>query len=200
MLILQQLILLLLIQLYVLINQDFRLDSQVVNGSKLLTCPERFLGSNPSLGAKTHGVLSSYEIQYIEKYNTYSKGYNATKGGDGSILFDYNLILKLYQEGLSMIEVASKVGCCTDTVSKVIHINNVPIHKVIRGFCKEPLKVKQFSLDNEFIRQWDSIADAARWLVDNGYAKTYNGGVRQKISLCAKGKLKTAYKFIWRWK
>ena len=118
--------------------------------------------------------LSSYEIQYIEKYNTYSKGYNATKGG--SILFDYNLILKLYQEGLSMIEVASKVGCCTDTVSKVIHINNVPIHKVIRGFCKEPLKVKQFSLDNEFIRQWDSIADAARWLVDNGYAKTYNGG------------------------
>ena len=86
--------------------------------------------------------LSSYEIQYIEKYNTYSKGYNATKGGDGAILFDYNLILKLYQEGLSMIEVASKVGCCTDTVSKVIHINNVPIHKVIRGFCKEPLKVK----------------------------------------------------------
>ena len=142
--------------------------------------------------------LSSYEIQYIEKYNTYSKGYNATKGGDGSILFDYNLILKLYQEGLSMIEVASKVGCCTDTVSKVIHINNVPIHKVIRGFCKEPLKVKQFSLDNEFIRQWDSIADAARWLVDNGYAKTYNGGVRQKISMCTKGKIKTAYKFIWK--
>lgn len=58
MLILQQLILLLLIQLYVLINQDFRLDSQVVNGSKLLTCPERFLGSNPSLGAKTYGILS----------------------------------------------------------------------------------------------------------------------------------------------
>ena len=142
--------------------------------------------------------LSSYEIQYIEKYNTYSKGYNATKGGDGSILFDYNLILKLYQEGLSMVEVASKVGCCTDTVSKVIHINNVPIHKVIRGFCKEPLKVKQFSLDNEFIRQWDSIADAARWLVDNGYAKTYNGGVRQKISMCTKGKVKTAYKFIWK--
>ena len=143
--------------------------------------------------------LSSYETQYIEKYNTYSKGYNATKGGDGAILFDYNLILKLYQEGLSMVEVASKVGCCTDTVSKIIHINNVPIHKVIRGFCKEPLKVKQFSLDNEFIRQWDSISDAARWLVDNGYAKTYNGGVRQKLRLCAKGKLKTAYKFIWRW-
>lgn len=142
--------------------------------------------------------LSSYEIQYIEKYSTYSNGYNATKGGDGSILFDYKLILKLYQEGMSMIEVASKVGCSIDTVSKVIHINNIPLNKIIAGSCNNPIVVKQFDLDNNFIRQWNSIADAAHWLVNNGYAKTYNGGVRQKISLCIKGKLKTAYKFIWR--
>ena len=142
--------------------------------------------------------LSSYEIQYIEKYNTYSDGYNATKGGDGSILFDYKLILKLYQDGSSMRDVASRVGCSVDTVSKVIHINNIPINKIIAGNCKNPTSVKQFDLSNNFIRQWNSIADAAHWLVDNGYAKTYNGGVRQKISLCVKGKLKTAYKFIWK--
>ena len=47
---------------------------------------------------------------------------------------------------------------------------------------------------------FDSIADAARWLVDNGYAKTYNGGVRQKICNCCVGKLKTAYKFKWKYK
>lgn len=122
--------------------------------------------------------LSSYEIQYIEKYNTYSNGYNATKGGDGSILFDYKLILKLYQEGISMIEVASKVGCSVDTVSKVIHINDIPLNKVIAGSCNNPISIKQFDLNNNFIRQWNSIADAAHWLVDNGYAKTYNGGVR----------------------
>ena len=52
--------------------------------------------------------------------------------------------------------------------------------------------------EKPILRQWDSIADAARWLVDNGYAKTYNGGVRQKISMCTKGKVKTAYKFIWK--
>lgn len=142
--------------------------------------------------------LNSYEIQYIEKYNTYSNGYNATKGGDGKILFDYKLILKLYQEGISMVEVASKVKCSVDTVSKVIHINNIPLNKIIAGNCKNPVSVKQFDLNDNFIRQWDSIADAAHWLVDNGYAKTYNGGVRQKISLCVKGKLKTAYKFIWK--
>lgn len=142
--------------------------------------------------------LSSYEIQYIEKYDTYSNGYNATKGGDGSILFDYKLILDLYKSGVSMREVAAKVGCSVDTVSRVIHINNIPVNKIISGSCKNPVKIQQFDLQNNFIKEWNSIAEAAHWLVDNGYAKTYNGGVRQKISLCIRGKQKTAYKFIWK--
>ena len=142
--------------------------------------------------------LSSYEIQYIEKHNTYSDGYNATKGGDGKILFDYKLILDLYQGGASMREVAARVGCSVDTVSKVVHINNIPLNKIIAGTCRKPIKVKQFDLKGNFVREWDSIADAAHWLVDNGYAKKYNGGVRQKISMCCKGKLKTAYKFVWK--
>ena len=142
--------------------------------------------------------LNSYEIYYIKKYNTYSKGYNATKGGDGSILFDYKSIIDLYKTGISMKEVAAKIGCSTDTVSKVIHTNNIPIHKIISGTCRQPIKVKQFDLNGKFIKEWNSMSDAAKWLVNNGYAKTYNGGVKQKISMCCKGKLKTAYKFIWK--
>lgn len=142
--------------------------------------------------------LSSYEIQFIDKFNTYSNGYNATKGGDGSILFDYNLILELYQKGMSMKQVAAKVSCSVDTVSKVVHINNIPVNKIISGSCKNPVRIQQFDLQNNFVKEWDSIAEAVHWLVDNGYAKTYNGGVRQKISLCVRGKQKTAYKFIWR--
>lgn len=49
------------------------------------------------------------------------------------------------------------------------------------------------------VMRFTSIADAAHWLVDNGYAKTYNGGVRQKISLCAQNRQNTAYKFKWAW-
>jgi len=50
--------------------------------------------------------LSSYEIQFIDKLDTYSNGYNATKGGDGTILFDYKEMISLYENGLSMVEVS----------------------------------------------------------------------------------------------
>ena len=145
--------------------------------------------------------LDSYEKLFIDKLDTYKNGYNATKGGDGSILFNYNEIVNLYKKGNSMIKIASIIHCCTDTVSKVIHMYNIPINKILCGSCKLPKKVIQLNKETEDpLLTFDSIADAARWLVDNGYAKTYNGGVRQKICNCCTGKLKTAYKFKWKYK
>lgn len=142
--------------------------------------------------------LNSYEIMYIDKLETFHKGYNATKGGDGSILFDYNKIIETYKQGGTIIDCASTMQCSIDTVKKVLTINNIPIRHIRSGCCSEPKKVKQYSLDGTLIKEWDSITLAAHWLVDNGYAKTYNGGVKQKIGLCMGGKNKTAYKFIWR--
>lgn len=145
--------------------------------------------------------LDSYEKLFIEKLNTYHNGYNATRGGDGSILFDYKQIIELYKEGKSMVEVASIVHCCVDTISKVVHMYNLPINKIIAGSCKQPKVVAQLDINtDEELQVFESIATAAHWLVDNGYAKTYNGGVRQKICNCCAGKLKTAYKFKWKYK
>ena len=39
--------------------------------------------------------LSIREIYWIEYYNSYKNGYNATLGGDGKILYDYDLIAEL---------------------------------------------------------------------------------------------------------
>ena len=70
---------------------------------------------------------SSYEKIFIDKLETYGdKGYNATKGGDGKLLFDYKKIISLYKEGHSIGEVARKIQCCYDTVFKVIHLYNIP--------------------------------------------------------------------------
>lgn len=143
--------------------------------------------------------LDSYEKMYIEKLQTYGhNGYNATKGGDGSILFDYDKIIETYALGGTMTECAAKMHCSVDTVKKVLTINNIPIRHNRRGCCSAPKKVVQYSLEGVFIKEWESITLAAHWLVDNGYAKTYNSGVKQKIRLCMRGKNKTAYKFIWK--
>lgn len=147
----------------------------------------------------SNSELSEREIYWIKELGTYgSNGYNASKRGDGTILFDYKEMISLYENGLSMVEVSRQIQCSVDTVSKVINLNNIPKNKFYLGSCKQPVQVAQYDLSNNFLKNWNSIADAAHWLVDNGYAKTYNGGVRQKISLCVKGKLKTAYKFIWK--
>ena len=40
--------------------------------------------------------LSKREQYWIQYYNTYENGYNATLGGDGKILLDYNEIVRVY--------------------------------------------------------------------------------------------------------
>ena len=37
-----------------------------------------------------------------------------------------------------MREVAALLSCCVDTVSKVIHMYELPINKVFRGSCQQP--------------------------------------------------------------
>lgn len=68
-----------------------------------------------------------------------------------------------------------------------------------QGCINKPLKVLRLDKNTEeILEKYESIAVASHWLVDNGYAKTYNGGVRQKISMCCKGEIKSAYKFKWK--
>lgn len=95
-------------------------------------------------------------------------------------------------------DTAKIVGCHPDTVSKVVkdikrsHNNS----KSRCGSCKPPVKIEQYNEDM-LVQVFDSVADAAHWCVDNGYAKTYNGGVRSHISNAAKHKTKTAYGYRW---
>jgi len=124
--------------------------------------------------------LDSYEQLFIEKLDTYYKGYNATKGGDGKLLFNYQEIVSLYLEGRSILETAQLTQCCVDTVRKVLNLYNIPINKIfLNSNCKPPKAVKQLDIVTKEVKQtFNSIADASRWLVEHKYAKKYSGGVR----------------------
>lgn len=145
--------------------------------------------------------LEFYEILFINKYNTYHNGYNATKGGDGRILFDYDYIVKLYKSGKNIKEVAKEVSCTEDTVIKILNVNNIkrhPLPNVKRGLSTSK-PVDRFSLQGNYIDSFDSCSQAAYYIANLLNIK-YTKGMSSKISNCAKGKAHTAYKYIWKFR
>ena len=74
-----------------------------------------------------------------------SKGYNATKGGDGKILYNYNEILELYNLGYTCKKVAAKIGCYEETVRKLLKAHGI---KIRGGSTK---KINQFDMEGNYI-------------------------------------------------
>ena len=95
------------------------------------------------------------------------KGYNMTRGGDGSSSLDVNKIRELWDEGLSINEIAEQLQCDRHAVSE--HI------KCYENFNEEENKrrkysliskhrsksINQYNLDGDFICQYESILDAS---------------------------------------
>lgn len=141
--------------------------------------------------------LSEREVHWIEYFHTYIDGYNATVGGDGKVLYDYDLIARLLREGRRYHEITDIVGCCLDTVAfvrKKYDIDYVPRNH----YEDRSIPVEQYDLDGSYIQSFPSYAEAARWLFDNGRVPHLSGGVRSHIGLVVSGKQKTAYGFIWK--
>ena len=142
--------------------------------------------------------LSKKEIYYINVYNTFKSGYNATKGGEGKILYDHKYIIELYRTGLSAEKVAKQVGCHVDTVRNVLKSNNVPVNTYIfNKVLKSPKRVKQIDEDGKLIRIWNSIADAARWISKEGISSLKLSHIRTIISRSATHKHKLSLGFYW---
>ena len=97
--------------------------------------------------------LNQKEIEYITKYNSFEKGYNSTKGGDGRTInkhYDEENIIKLYtQDKLSSSQIAKIYNVSYATITRVLHRKSVKVRH--DGNKYEDLK------DN-FIVLWNSGA------------------------------------------
>lgn len=141
--------------------------------------------------------LSNREMYWIEYFHTFSNGYNATLGGDGKILYDYDLIAQLIQQQYRTEEICEMIHCCPDTVRMVAQKCNLSIAR--KKDCTNPKKeVYQFDKQGNYLRSFESYSAAAQWLKDNGYIDKVLSGVRTHIGEVCNGKRKTAYQFIWR--
>ena len=142
-------------------------------------------------------ILSEREIYWIEEYHSFSNGYNATLGGDGRILYDYELIADLLKEKYTTSDICNMLGCCSDTVRTIAKINNIPLN-VVNNFSLTKKLVAQYLKTGEYVQSFDSYADAARWLQEQNIVQKNLNGVRGHISEVCQGKRKTAYGYIWK--
>lgn len=131
------------------------------------------------------------EKYWIEQYNSFHYGYNATIGGDGKKLYDYELIKQLIASKKTYSEIQEIIGCSKDTISSIAQAANL---SVIRETCKSVVGINKKTFEEY---KFDSIAEAARWLVENDYAHSIPRDIKSKISLVCKGMRKSAYGFTW---
>ena len=135
--------------------------------------------------------LSDREIYWIKELQTYGRnGYNATKGGEGTTLYDHTEIIELYNLGYSTQQIADKIHCSQTNVDKVLRSNGIKS----RGRSK---MVEQWDKAGNFVQTFDSTSLALQWLIDNGVTTNVNG--TGKIVECCKNQRKSAYGYIWKY-
>ena len=64
--------------------------------------------------------LNQKEKYWIEYYNSYEKGYNETRGGDGIIKYDYKQIYQLWLSGLNCKEIANELKCDDSVITRAL--------------------------------------------------------------------------------
>lgn len=141
-------------------------------------------------------LLNEREIYWIQYYDSYHNGYNATLGGDGKSYADYDLIYSLYTENnLNIKEIKEKTGHDPLTIKTALHLHNISntdIHqRQLNRLCKP---VAQIDIQtNKIIAIFPSCISACNAVTGDNNSR---GG---HISAVCKGKRKTAYGFKWQY-
>lgn len=140
------------------------------------------------------------EVYWIAAKHAYTKGYNATQGGDGKKYLNYKLIIDTYNELQNVTTTAKKLDICVDTVRRVLRSNNIVIKSsdiVLTEKSGKP--VDQFSLDGVYLNTYPTTTMAAL-AISSDNSTTPNKFGSSHIAAVCRGKRKTAYGYIWKYK
>ena len=141
------------------------------------------------------------EVYWIEYYQTYAKGYNATKGGDGKRFYDHEAIVQRLKEHPYTSDIAKEFDCSQDLVCRLARNNNIKTknksNEALQKLKSKPIAA--YSKDGEFIKDFPSTVEAAKWCYETKKASTLTSGVRSHIGEVANGTRKSAYGYIWKY-
>ncbi len=137
--------------------------------------------------------LNDREIYWIEYYDSYHNGYNATRGGDGSSYVDYKMAYQLYQEGKTTGEIARIMGHNRTTIRRWLKSMGYSSEERSSRSTNAAMKpvVMLDKNTNEELKRFDSVSDAERFL-------GVEPGKSHIIAVCQE-KRKTALGYKWKY-
>ena len=128
-------------------------------------------------------LLQEREAYWIDRYDTYKNGYNATVGGDGKAFYDWEAIVESYYRHYRITAVAKEIGCSNYTVLRVLNECCIPRDRKLEFSLRtgNPIVAKK---DDVLAAVFPSQLKAAEWIRDQGKTKIKN---LKKVS-CVIGK------------
>lgn len=136
--------------------------------------------------------LDEREIYWIDFYDSYNNGYNATLGGESRRLFDYYEIINLYQQGLDMAAIIRKIGCSHQTYTRALRSAGITRQDTIKQVARKHWKpINQIDLKTkQVICTFSNLKEIAKHLGKNTTSVS-------SISAVCKGKRKSAFGYGW---
>lgn len=140
------------------------------------------------------------ETYWIDFFDGYIKGYNATLGGDGKNRYNHQKIVSRLKIHPYPCDIAQEFGCSKDLIYDLGKQYNIPMRSKSQEQLQEKSKsISAYTKSGEFIKNFPSTVEAAKWCFQCGKCTTLNSGVRSHISEVANGHRKTAYSYIWKY-
>lgn len=139
--------------------------------------------------------LENREQYWIKYFKSYHNGYNATKGGDGKFQYDYNALVADFQNGMTIRSIAEKYHCTTDTVSTAVHSAGFTGKENQRALYNR--KILQLDKNGNLIQTFESVADAARYLMSQG-SNAMLCSIQKNVARVVAGARKFAYGYMWK--
>ena len=129
------------------------------------------------------------EIFWINKYDSFKNGYNATIGGDGKPFLDYKKILELYDNtNLSSLEISYECKCHPDSVRKIVKEYRDDVNWGTR-FNRHKLNNNISVMCVETGQIFDSCYCASKWLLSIKATNSISYA-KNRISLVVQEKIK----------
>lgn len=137
------------------------------------------------------------EIFWIEQKDSYRNGYNATLGGEGKRILDYDLIVKTYEKYGAIDKTAEQLNISKDSVRHVLKEKGVSITSY-QEIMKERYgkKVDMYDLNKNFLYSFNSLNEAAEYLINNHLTRCKKTTIRQHISEVCRGLRKNSSKTL----